>query len=274
MTHGSWSSAFAELSGRVKPRFWPSIHGFRGKECTENRIRATPSCGPSEDYSGVKVADPYRWLEQLDSPETRAWVAAEAKLTDTYLAKIAARQAIKKRLTTLLDFEKFGVPFHQGTRYFYPHNRGLQEQSVLDTTVALPGLGTVSGFDGEPDERETFYSYTDLVTPATIYRLDLETGASTIFRAPKVAFNPRTLETKQVFYPATLIVTGDHDTRVMPAHSFKFAAALQAAQAGRAPILLRVQLSAGHGGGPTTSQFIDETADADAFLLENLAIRN
>ena len=677
-----------------------------------------------EDYSGVKVADPYRWLEQLDSPETRAWVAAEAKLTDTYLAKIPARQAIKKRLTTLLDFEKFGVPFHQGGRFFYTHNRGLQEQSVLDTTVglagapavaldpnalstngslavvgyvasrdgarlaygvssggsdwtdwhirdlasgrdlpdvlrwtkyyrpvfapdgqglyysafppppageelrardlgnavyfhalgtpasadrkiyertdhadwqfephlspdgrwlvvmagegqvgdkgveniyaidvrssppviqplvedfnagyfyagadaarlyfqttldaprgrviaidpqspdrahwqeivpqgadamdiasgsvslvdhqlivvtlhdahsrvtiygldgrvrrevALPGLGTVSGFDGEPDERETFYSYTDLVTPATIYRLDLETGAATIYRAPKVAFNPRTLETKQVFYPgkdgtripmflvfrkglkldgknptllygyggfgipmvprfsaarlvwlerggvyaianirgggeygepwhrqanrahkqvvfddfiaaaewligqrytttpklaieggsnggllvgacliqrpdlfgaviahvgvmdmlrfdqfgqgagwegeygsphnpedfkalyayspyhnvrpgtrypATLIVTGDHDTRVMPAHSFKFAAAWQAAQAGRAPILLRVQLSAGHGGGPTTSQFIDETADADAFLLENLAMRD
>jgi prolyl oligopeptidase len=644
-----------------------------------------------EDYSGVKVADPYRWLEQLDSPETRAWVAAEAKLTDTYLAKIPARQAIKKRLTTLLDFEKFGLPFHQGGRYFYTHNRGLQEQSVLNTTVglagapavaldpnalstngslavvgyvasrdgarlaygvshggsdwtdwhirdlasgqdlpdvlrwtkyyrpvfapdgkslyysafpappageelrardlgnavfvhalgspasadrkiyeradhadwqfephlssdgrwlvvmagegqvgdkgveniyaidvhaippvvrplvedfnagyfyagadagrlyfqttldaprgrviaidpqspdrahwqeivpqgadamdiasgsvslvdhqlivvtlhdahsrvtiygldgrvrrevALPGLGTVSGFDGEPDERETFYSYTDLVTPATMYRLDLETGAATIYRASKLAFNPRTLETKQVFYPgkdgtripmflvyrkglkrdgknptllygyggfgipivprfsaarlvwlerggvyaianirgggeygepwhrqanrahkqvvfddfiaaaewligqrytttpklaieggsnggllvgACLIQRPDlfgaviahvgvmdmlrfdqfgqgagwegeygspHDTRVMPAHSFKFAAALQAAQAGRAPILLRVQLSAGHGGGPTTSQFIDETADAYAFLIANLDMRD
>ena len=49
-----------------------------------------------EDYSGVKVADPYRWLEQLDSPETRAWVAAEARLTDTCLAKIPARQAIRR----------------------------------------------------------------------------------------------------------------------------------------------------------------------------------
>jgi len=71
-------------------------------------------------------------------------------------------------------------------------------------------------------------------------------------------------------YPAMLIVTGDHDTRVMPAHSFKFAAALQAAQAGPAPILLRVQLSSGHGGGATTNQRIQEQADAYAFLIENL----
>ena len=73
-------------------------------------------------------------------------------------------------------------------------------------------------------------------------------------------------------YPATLIVTGDHDTRVMPAHSFKFAAALQAAQSGSAPILLRAQLSSGHGGGPTTSQRIEEKADAYAFLLETLGM--
>jgi prolyl oligopeptidase len=73
-------------------------------------------------------------------------------------------------------------------------------------------------------------------------------------------------------YPATLIFTGDHDTRVMPAHSFKFVAAVQAAQAGPAPILLRVELSGGHGGGPTTSQRIDELADAYAFLLQNLRI--
>ena len=73
-------------------------------------------------------------------------------------------------------------------------------------------------------------------------------------------------------YPATLIVTGDHDTRVMPAHSFKFAAALQAAQAGPAPILLRVQLSAGHGGGVTTQQQIEETADTYAFLFRSLGV--
>ncbi len=66
-------------------------------------------------------------------------------------------------------------------------------------------------------------------------------------------------------YPATLIVTGDHDDRVVPAHSFKFAAALQAAQAGPAPILLRVDTSAGHGAGKPTSKLIDERADVLSF---------
>jgi prolyl oligopeptidase len=73
-------------------------------------------------------------------------------------------------------------------------------------------------------------------------------------------------------YPPTMVITGDHDARVMPAHSFKFAAALQAAQSGPAPILLRVRLSTGHGAGPTTSQVIEEKADAYAFLMENLGM--
>ncbi len=674
-----------------------------------------------DDYHGVKVADPYRWLEQLDAADTRAWVAAEAKLTDSYLKKIPGRPAIKARLEQLLNYEKFGVPFRRGKRYFYSYNSGLQPQSVLysaigldgtpsiafdpntlatngslavvgyvasrdgallaygvshggsdwtdwhirdlasgrdlpevlrwtkyyapsftpdgkgiyysafpaptageelrardlndaiyfhalgtpvaadrklffradhpdwqfapqltrdgrwlvlragegevgdkgleniyaldllqknpaatplaegfdagyhfigadagkfyfqttlaaprgrviaidpknpnrahwreiipqaaDTLdvdngsvslvnhrliartlhdvcsevkifgldgklrreVALPGLGTVSGFGGEPDDEETFFNYTDLTTPSTIYRYDLKTGASKIYRAPKIAFDASQFESKQVFYPskdgtripmflvykkslkldganptlltgyggfgisvlprfdaarllwlerggifasanlrggeygdewhrqailnhkqivfddfiaaaewliaqkytsppklaiqggsnggllvgacamqrpdlfgvvlasvgvmdmlrfnlwgqgagwegdygdpqnaedfkalyayspyhnvrlgthypAMFIVTGDHDARVMPAHSFKFAAALQAAQAGSAPILLRVQLAAGHGGGATTSQFISEKADTYAFLFANLGM--
>jgi prolyl oligopeptidase len=676
-----------------------------------------------DDYNGVKVADPYRWLEQLDSPETRDWVRAEARLTDSYLEKIPVRDLLKQRLTALLDFEKFGMPFHKGNHYFYTHNSGLQQQSVIlaslglegapaaafdpnalptnggtqavvgylasldggtlaygvsqggsdwtdwhfrdvasgrdlpdvlrwtkyyqpifstdgkgiyysafpapapgeelrvrdlgdavfyhvlgtpasadrklygrpdhadwqfephltgdgrwlvlrvgegevgdkglenlyvldlktteavasalaegfdanyhyvgtdqgllyfQTTVAaprgrvvavdpsatgrpdwkevvaqgadamdvnsgsvtlvdhqlivrtshdvaskvaiygldgrlrreveLPGRGTAAGFGGEPDDVETFYSYTDMVTPTTIFRLDLETGASTVYRAPKMAFDTSALETKQVFYPAkdgtripmslvykkgikldgtnptllygyggfgnallprfdatrlvwlerggifavanirgggeygeewhrqairahkqivfddfiaaaewliaqgytstpklaieggsnggllvgacvtqrpdlygaalayvgvmdmlrfdqfgqgagwvgdygvphnpedfkslrayspyhnvrsgtrypaTLVITGDHDTRVMPAHSFKFAAALQFAQAGPAPVLLRVRLSTGHGAGATTSQLVAEKADAYAFLMENLGM--
>ncbi|MGA2247252.1 MAG: prolyl oligopeptidase family serine peptidase [Verrucomicrobiota bacterium] len=675
-----------------------------------------------DDYQGVKVADPYRWLEDPDSHETSAWVMAEARLTQSYLEKIPALEPIKQRLTSLLNFEKYGLPFHKGTRFFYTWNSGLLQQSVLYTTVGLsgipavaldpnalstngslavvgyvasrdgarlaygvspggsdwtewhirdmaagkdlpdvvrwtkyyqpifapdgqglyysgfpapppgqelsardlgntvyyhalgtpqssdrklyertdhpdwqfephltqdgrwlvlmagegevgdkglmnihaadlgsaqpafvplsesfdaayfyagaahgwlyfqttldaprcrviaidpkspersrwkeivpqgadamdvadgsvtlvadqlivrtlhdahsrvaiygldgqlrrevelPGSGQASGFGGEPDDPETFYGYTDLVTPPTIYRLDLKTGASTVYRAPKVAFDLGTLESKQVFYPgkdgtrismylvyrkglkldgtnptllygyggfgipmlprfdparlvwlerggvfaianirgggeygedwhrqgmrvhkqtvfddfiaaaewliaqrytstpklaieggsnggllvgacltqrpdlfgavlayvgvmdmlrfdqfgqgagwegdygsphnpedfkvlyayspyhnvrpatrypATLVVTGDHDTRVMPAHSFKFAAALQAAQAGTAPLLLRVQLSAGHGGGPTTSQVISEKADAYAFLVQALGM--
>ena len=675
-----------------------------------------------ENHHGTQVADPYRWMEELDSTETRAFVVAQAKLTDDYLAQIPARESIRQRLTKLFDYEKFGTPIRQGDRYFYTHNKGLQPHAVLYTTVGLdgapkvafdpnavstdgsvgvagyafspdgsmlayglaqgggdwadwhfvevasgkklpevirwtkyyepvfapdgkgiyysafpapkageellardlgntvyyhalgtaqtadrkiyarpdhpdwqfqphltagnqwlvltsgegqvgdkgleniyvldlssnnapvvavvenfeagykyagadrgllyfqtsldaprgrviaidpknparanwrnivpqgrdamdfaygsvtlvhhqlivrtlrdahsrvaiydiegrlrreielPGKGTASGFNGEPEHRETFFTYTDLVTPPTIYRLDLESGASARYRAPKIDFDLAGFETKQVFYPskdgtripmylvhkkglkldgknptllygyggfgisvlpgfnsrrlpwlerggvfaianirgggeygedwhqqairarkqkgfddfiaagkwliaerytstpklaieggsnggllvgacltqrpdlygavlahvgvfdmlrfhkfgqgagwmgdfgspdvpqdfkniyayspyhnvrprtkypATLIITGDHDTRVMPAHSFKFAAALQQAQAGPAPVLLRVQISAGHGGGSTTAQRIAEEADAYAFLLKNLGM--
>ncbi len=675
-----------------------------------------------DDYNGVKVADPYRWMEQLDSPETRQWVEAEAHLTDSYLEKIPVREQLHRRITALRDFEKFGVPFRKGNRYFYYYNSGLQQQSVLYVTdgldgkptvafdpnllstngavaiagyvvspngktlaygvsqggsdwtdwrfrdldsgrdlpdvvkwtkyyhpvfstngggvyysafpspakgdelrakdlgnavffhrlgtpetsdrklldrpdhpdwqfephltsdghwlviragegevgdkglenlyainlkadgataiplaegfdadyiysgadqglvyfqttldaprgrviaidpssparahwkeiipqttdaldvargsvslvdhqlivralhdaassvkiydedcrlrreVALPGRGTVGGFDGEASDREAFYTYTDLATPPTIFRIDLETGESKAYRSPKIAFDTSVLETRQIFYPAkdgtkipmslvykkgikldgsnptilygyggfgisilpsfdptrlawlerggiyaqanirgggeygdewhrqairahkqivfddfisaaewliargytstpklaiqggsnggllvgacvtqrpdlfgaalayvgvmdmlrfdqfgqgagwvgdygtprdpddfkilrayspyhnvregahypaTLVITGDHDARVMPAHSFKFAAALQHAQSGPAPVLLKVRLSTGHGAGPTTSQVIEEKADAYAFLIRNLGM--
>lgn len=73
-------------------------------------------------------------------------------------------------------------------------------------------------------------------------------------------------------YPATLLVTGDHDDRVVPWHSFKFAAALQAAQAGDAPTLIRVETRAGHGGGKPTAKIIAETADRWAFLVQVLGM--
>jgi prolyl oligopeptidase len=321
--------------------------------------------------------------------------------------------------------------------------------------VELPGHGTVTGFTGRSDAQQTFYSFTDLVTPRRIYRLDLVSGKSHLYRAPRLAFDRNAFEQKQVFYPgkdgtripmllayrkglrldgknpvllygyggfsipilpefeaatiawlemggvyaianirgggeygeawhlqanrahkqvvfddfiragewliqqrytqpaklaimgasngglligacitqrpelygaaiamvgvmdmlrfdqfgqgagwtgeygtpseaadfpalyaysplhnvrngthypATLIITGDHDTRVMPAHSFKFAAAMQAAQAGPEPVLLYIEKSSGHGGGPTVSQAIEQNADIYAFLADRLGI--
>lgn len=321
--------------------------------------------------------------------------------------------------------------------------------------IALPGNGTAIGFGGQAADRATFFLFTDLVTASTVYRYDPETGQSQVFRAPKVNFDSRAFEQKQVFYPgkdgtripmmlayrkglklngrnpvllygyggfgipvlptfsssriawlelggvyaianirgggeygeawhrqayrerkqvvfddfiaaaewliakrytstprlairgesnggllvgacitqrpelfgaaiagvgvmdmlrfdrfgqgagwtgeygspqdandfpvlyaysplhrvragtrypATMIITGDHDTRVIPMHSFKFAAAMQAAQAGPAPILLNVELSSGHGGGPTVAQAIEQNADAFAFLADRLRI--
>ncbi len=73
-------------------------------------------------------------------------------------------------------------------------------------------------------------------------------------------------------YPATLISTGDHDDRVYPAHSFKFAAALQRAQAGEAPVLIRIETRAGHGAGKPTQKIIDEIADQFSFLVKNLGV--
>jgi prolyl oligopeptidase len=73
-------------------------------------------------------------------------------------------------------------------------------------------------------------------------------------------------------YPATLITTADHDDRVVPAHSFKYSATLQSAQAGPAPILVRIETRAGHGAGKPTSKLIDEAADRLSFLIRVLQI--
>jgi prolyl oligopeptidase len=96
-----------------------------------------PRSDTVDDYHGTRIADPYRPLEDPDSPETRAWVEAENKVTAAFLEAIPAREAIKKRLTELWNYEKFGVPDQEGGRYFYTRNSGLQNQGVLYTIPAL-----------------------------------------------------------------------------------------------------------------------------------------
>ncbi|AWI25145.1 prolyl oligopeptidase family serine peptidase [Flavobacterium pallidum] len=76
-----------------------------------------------------------------------------------------------------------------------------------------------------------------------------------------------------VKYPATLVTTGDHDDRVVPAHSFKFAAELQAKQAGKNPVLIRIEINAGHGAGKPVSKTIQEAADIQAFTLFNMGVK-
>lgn len=78
---------------------------------------------------------------------------------------------------------------------------------------------------------------------------------------------------KGVSYPATLITTGDHDDRVVPAHSFKFAAELQAKQTGNNPILIRIETNAGHGAGTPVSKTIEQNADLQAFTLWNMGVK-
>ncbi len=90
-----------------------------------------------DDYHGTKVEDPYRWLEDLDSAETKAWVDAQNKVSFGYLEAIPVREKLKARLTEMWDYEKFGVPFREGKRYFFSKNDGLQNQSVIYTTDSL-----------------------------------------------------------------------------------------------------------------------------------------
>jgi prolyl oligopeptidase len=89
-----------------------------------------------------------------------------------------------------------------------------------------------------------------------------------------IKYSPLHNITPGTHYPATMITTGDHDDRVVPAHSFKFAAALQAAQAGPKPILIRIETSAGHGAGKPIDKVIQERADQWAFLAGTLGIKN
>ena len=97
----------------------------------------THRVGQVDDYHGTRVADPFRWLENPDSPESRRWIEAQNVVTSNYLAKIPSRGALKERLTKLWNYERFGLPYKEGQRYFYSRNDGLQNQAVL---YSLPDL--------------------------------------------------------------------------------------------------------------------------------------
>ncbi len=96
-----------------------------------------------DNYFGTKIADPYRWLENIDSPQTASWVQAESALTRNFLDTIPQRAAIKTRLTQLWNFERFGAPFRQGRHFFFTRNSGLQNQSVLYVADSPKAAGRV-----------------------------------------------------------------------------------------------------------------------------------
>ncbi|PSL46609.1 prolyl oligopeptidase [Chitinophaga niastensis] len=97
----------------------------------------------TDDYHGTKVADPYRWLEDDHSAETKAWVDAENTVTQEYLSKIPFRSGIKKRLEELWNYPKIGAPTKHGNYYYFFKNDGLQNQAILYRTATLGGTPEV-----------------------------------------------------------------------------------------------------------------------------------
>ncbi len=133
----------------------------------------TKKVDQKDDYHGTSIADPYRWLEDANSAETKAWVDEENKLTQAYLGQIPQRAAIRERLTKLWNFERFSVPYKEGGRYFYSRNDGLQNQSVLYTmktpdatprvlldpnTLAADGTVALAGLAVSPNGKYLAYS--------------------------------------------------------------------------------------------------------------------
>ena len=126
----------------------------------------------SENYFGTRVADPYRWMENLDSSEVRDWVAKENALSVPRLQELPARPWLKARLTQLWNYERYEVPVKRGSRYFFMHNDGMQNQSVLFVSERLDAPGrvlfdpntvredaTVALTEFTPDERGEVVAY-------------------------------------------------------------------------------------------------------------------
>ena len=126
----------------------------------------------TDTYHGTKVADPFRWLEDDNAPETKSWVEAQNAVTFKFLESIPQREAIKAKLTKLWNYEKFGSPQKEGGKYFYSRNDGLQAQSVLfvaDSITAAPRVlldpntlradGTAALAGAVPNEQGTLLAY-------------------------------------------------------------------------------------------------------------------
>ncbi|HPD95555.1 MAG: S9 family peptidase [Bacteroidales bacterium] len=107
--------------------------------CQNNRIQypKTKKVDVTDNYFGVKVDDPYRWLEDDQSPEVAEWVKSENDLTNSYLEKIPFRDKIRDRITQIWNYTSMGTPFKEGGNYYFFRKDGLQNQSVLYTMKNL-----------------------------------------------------------------------------------------------------------------------------------------
>ena len=171
-----------------------------------------------DDYFGTKVADPYRWMEDLNSPELKQWVDAENALTFRYLDALPQREALKTRITQLWNYPTLTPPRYEGGRWFYSRNSGLQRQSVVVTretlhvpeTVALDpnslspdGSVALSAFVPAPDGRHLAYGQSEGGSDwSTYYVRELGTGRqlADVIRWVKFSSVAWTVDGKGFFY--------------------------------------------------------------------------
>ncbi len=147
------------------------------------------------NYFGTAVSDPYRWMEEIETPEVAAWVKAENAITMPYLASLPGRDIFQARITSLYNYARSGLPFWEGGRWFYSKNSGLQrqnvwysrrsiegtEQMVLDPNQLSPdGSIALSGFSPAPGGRYLAYGQSEGGSDwVTYYVRDLNTGKNT-----------------------------------------------------------------------------------------------
>jgi prolyl oligopeptidase len=106
-----------------------------------------------DEYHGIRVSDPYRWLEDLESSQTRQWLRAEKALTTTYLSRLRGSATIGAKIREDWNYERWSAPEHHGRYWFYVHNDGLQNQSVIYATTDLKqtGRAVLDGNELSPD---------------------------------------------------------------------------------------------------------------------------
>ena len=159
---------------------------------TELALPHTKRVDVVEDHFGVKVADPYRWLENdvRNDAEVAAWVEAQNKVSEAYLEGLPGRKIFRERLSALLDYERVTVPLKRGRRYFYTRNPGLENQSALhvredgkDSLLIDPNGwskdGTTALAEWSPSTDGTYVAYTVQEGGSdwrTIKVLDVDTG--------------------------------------------------------------------------------------------------
>lgn len=187
-------------------------------------------------YHGVAVSDPYRWLEQMDSDETKVWARAQEGLLQSYLSDATTRAAIKARLTELVQTDSYSVPRKASGRYFY--------------------IFTAAG---RPRGQGVIYVQEDLRSDPAEFKTLL---ASSPYHNVKSG----------QCYPPTLVMAGELDQTAVPAHAWKFTAAMQAAQGCDNAVLLKTMKGAGHNYGGTAEQTVDSYTDELMFLTRTLRL--